>query len=41
MVKELSPESLCIHGGPSCPKYEADAATFVQDNLGVDLADAR
>ena len=38
MVKELSPESLCIHGGPSCPKYEADAAAFVQDNLGVDLA---
>lgn len=38
MVKELSPESLCIHGGPSCPKYEADAAAFVTDNPGVDLA---
>jgi radical SAM superfamily enzyme YgiQ (UPF0313 family) len=38
IVKELSPESLCIHGGPSCPKYEQDAADFVTANPGVDLA---
>lgn len=37
-IKALSPESLCIHGGPSCPKYCEDSARFFDANPGVDVA---
>lgn len=36
-VKEISPESLCIHGGPNAPKYEGDALQFFADNQSVDV----
>ncbi len=38
MIKEMSPESVCIHGGPSTPKYHDDAAAFFAANVGVDVA---
>ncbi len=38
LIKELSPESICIHGGPSTPKYEGDAEQFFAANPGVDVA---
>jgi radical SAM superfamily enzyme YgiQ (UPF0313 family) len=37
-IKELSPESLCLHGGPSSPKYEPDTIEFFEQNIGVDVA---
>lgn len=37
-VKELSPESVCVHGGPSCPKYEDDTARFLDEHPYVDVA---
>lgn len=37
-VKEVSPESICLHGGPSVPKYVDDATAFFADNPSVDVA---
>ncbi len=37
-IKELSPESVCIHGGPSTPKYPDDAVAFFAANPAVDVA---
>lgn len=37
-VKALSPESICLHGGPSAPKYEDDSERFFADNPSVDVA---
>lgn len=37
-VKEISPESICLHGGPSVPKYDDDAVAFFADNPSVDVA---
>ncbi len=37
-VKELSPESLVVHGGPSCPKYDADTVRFMEQHPYVDIA---
>lgn len=37
-IKELSPESICVHGGPSVPKYEADAEQFFREHPSVDVA---
>ncbi len=38
LIKALSPESLCVHGGPSCPKYNEDAVRFFDENPGIDVA---
>ncbi len=38
LLKEVSPESIMIHGGPSTPKYERDAEAFFAANPGVDIA---
>ncbi len=38
MIKQLSPDSITIHGGPSTPKYEVDAEQFFVDNPHVDVA---
>ena len=37
-IKEISPASICLHGGPSVPKYEADAEQFFADHPYVDIA---
>ncbi|MGB6057289.1 MAG: radical SAM protein [Microthrixaceae bacterium] len=37
-IKAISPESLCVHGGPSSPKYHADSLQFFMDNDSVDAA---
>lgn len=37
-IKEVSPESLCLHGGPSSPKYQADSLQFFIDNDSIDAA---
>ncbi len=37
-IKELSPESICVHGGPSVPKYEADAERFFGEHPALDVA---
>ncbi|MGB3409629.1 MAG: radical SAM protein [Microthrixaceae bacterium] len=37
-IKAISPESLCVHGGPSSPKYHADSLQFFADNDSVDAA---
>lgn len=31
-ARALNPQVLAIHGGPSCPKYEADAVAFLDDH---------
>ena len=36
-VKAVNPANITIHGGPSTPKYEADAETFFADNPHVDI----
>ncbi len=36
-VKAASPNSICIHGGPNTPKYEADTERFFADNPHVDV----
>ncbi|MGB3409634.1 MAG: radical SAM protein [Microthrixaceae bacterium] len=36
-VKTLCPGSLIIHGGPSTPKYEADARTFLDRHPEIDV----
>ncbi len=36
-VKELSPSSLTIHGGPNTPKYRDDAERYLRDNPDVDV----
>jgi hypothetical protein len=36
-VKELSPDSVTIHGGPDAPKYEGDAAAYLQAHPYVDV----
>jgi len=38
MVKELSPESFTIHGGPDVPRYEADTERFLREHPHVDVA---
>ncbi len=38
LVKEMSPESICIHGGPNTPKYEDDVARFFAAYPHVDVA---
>ncbi len=38
LVKELSPESVTVHGGPSTPKYDADTARFLARHPHVDVA---
>ncbi len=37
-LKEVSPDSIMIHGGPSTPKYEHDAEAFFAAHPGVDIA---
>jgi radical SAM superfamily enzyme YgiQ (UPF0313 family) len=37
-VKAASPQSLCLHGGPSVPKYEEDSRRFFEENRSVDVA---
>jgi hypothetical protein len=37
-VKERSPGSLTIHGGPDCPSYEADVEEYFAANPHVDVA---
>jgi radical SAM superfamily enzyme YgiQ (UPF0313 family) len=37
-VKQKSPHSLTIHGGPNTPKYSADLETFFAANPHVDIA---
>jgi len=37
-LKEASPGSVMIHGGPSTPKYDADSDAFFAANIGVDIA---
>lgn len=32
---EINPDLIVIHGGPSCPKYDADAETFLDTHGGV------
>jgi hypothetical protein len=36
-VKELSPESLVVHGGPNAPKYEEDRLRFFAEHPEVDV----
>jgi radical SAM superfamily enzyme YgiQ (UPF0313 family) len=36
-VKELSPWSVTIHGGPNTPKYEADSEAYLRANPDVDV----
>jgi radical SAM protein with 4Fe4S-binding SPASM domain len=36
-VKQLSPRSLVVHGGPHAPKYEADAERFLDEHPYVDV----
>ena len=36
-VKELSPHSITVHGGPDTPKYEADCEQYFRDNPHVDI----
>ncbi|MDP9105524.1 MAG: radical SAM protein [Candidatus Eremiobacteraeota bacterium] len=36
-VKELSPHSITIHGGPNTPKYEADCEAYFRANPDVDV----
>jgi radical SAM superfamily enzyme YgiQ (UPF0313 family) len=36
-VKELSPASVTIHGGPDAPKYEGDATAYMQAHPHVDV----
>lgn len=38
LVKELSPESITVHGGPSTPKYERDTERFFAQHSHVDIA---
>lgn len=37
LLKELSPDSLTVHGGPSAPKYEAACAEFLRKTQHVDV----
>ncbi len=37
-IKTWSPASVLVHGGPSTPKYEADADAFFAAHPGVDVA---
>jgi hypothetical protein len=37
-VKELSPASITIHGGPDTPKYEGDACSYFAAHPHVDIA---
>jgi hypothetical protein len=36
-VKELSPESLVVHGGPNAPKYDEDLHRFFAEHPEVDV----
>lgn len=36
-VKQLSPTSVCLHGGPNTPKYEADNEAYFRDHPDVDI----
>lgn len=36
-VKERSPESITIHGGPDSPQYPAEAEAYLRDNPHIDL----
>lgn len=36
-VKQLSPWSLTVHGGPNTPKYEADSEAYFRANPDVDI----
>ena len=36
-VKAASPNSICIHGGPNTPKYEADTTAFFAAHPHVDV----
>lgn len=37
MVKQHSPESLTVHGGPSAPKYDLDARQFLRAHPHIDV----
>jgi radical SAM superfamily enzyme YgiQ (UPF0313 family) len=37
IVKRLSPGTITVFGGPSAPKYEADAEVFLRDHPQVDV----
>jgi radical SAM superfamily enzyme YgiQ (UPF0313 family) len=37
LIKQISPNSITIHGGPSTPKYEGDLKTFFRANPHVDV----
>ncbi len=36
-IKELSPDSITIHGGPATPRYAGDAEQFLLDHPHVDI----
>jgi radical SAM superfamily enzyme YgiQ (UPF0313 family) len=36
-IKQQSPTSITIHGGPDTPKYEGDVARYFRDNPHVDI----
>ena len=38
LIKEISPDSLTIHGGPDVPRYEADTERFLREHPHVDIA---
>jgi radical SAM superfamily enzyme YgiQ (UPF0313 family) len=38
LVKELSPESVTVHGGPNTPKYRPDVERFFATETHVDIA---
>ena len=38
MVKERSPDSITIHGGPDTPKYERDSQAYFAAHPSVDIA---
>lgn len=38
LVKEHSPESICVHGGPNTPKYPGDTEAFFAANPHIDVA---
>jgi radical SAM superfamily enzyme YgiQ (UPF0313 family) len=36
-VKQMSPHSLTVHGGPNSPKYRAEAEAYLSNNPDVDV----
>ncbi len=34
-ARAVNPDLVVVHGGPSCPKYEVDAARFLDEHAGI------